>query len=126
MSNKIGVENVVVCQQFFGIIDDLSVGQDEHARYTDLFGKVRVVTYEQDRTRVIAEVFADYRLRVGIEMVSRFVQYQKIGAREQQLAQRNARFFPGGERRNFFEYRVALKKEIAELIDRLTMLQAHL
>ena len=84
--HEIGVQYIIVRQEFLGIVDYLAFGQDKHSRYTYLFDKVGIVAYKQYRARVVAEVFAYDRLRIGIEMVGRLVEYQQVCAFEQKLA----------------------------------------
>src|SRR6516165_3644546 len=63
----------------------------------DVVEEVAVVGDDQDRAWIVAQVALEPRHRLGVEMVGRLVEQQKLGLLEEQPAQRDAATLAAGE-----------------------------
>lgn len=96
----------------FGDIGGLATGDDEYASDADLLDEGRVVANHDDSAGVIFEVFSDDFLGVGVEVVSRLVEDDEVGALEEDFAEGDAGLFTRGEDSDFFVDIVTVEEEV--------------
>ena len=95
----------------FGDIGGLATGDDEYASDADLLDEGRVVANHDDSAGVIFEVFSDDFLGVGVEVVSRLVEDDEVGALEEDFAEGDAYFSPGERTATFVDI-VTVEEEV--------------
>src|ERR1044071_449108 len=79
------------------VADELAARQlDDPGRHS--IEKIAIVRNEQTGAGIFLEKILQPFDRAGIEMVGRFIENKKIGAREQRPAKRDAAFFATGKR----------------------------
>ncbi|CDC63944.1 putative ATP-binding component of ABC transporter [Clostridium sp. CAG:448] len=76
-----------------------------------LFDQVAIVRYDKDSAVKSGKGIFQYLTGVNVQMVGRFVQYQKIHAGKNQFCQCQARPFPTAEHTDGFVYVLADKAE---------------
>ena len=78
--HKVGIHNIVVLEEFARVLDYLTFRQNQHTRNTNLLYEFGIVAYKQYRSSIVAEVFANDSLGIGIQVVGWLVEDKKVCA----------------------------------------------
>lgn len=122
----LGTNGAFLIARGFGVVvEDFRVGVrgfngmvkwwgNKHAGNANLFDKVGVVADHNYCARVVAEILTDDFLGFGVEMISWFIEENKVSALHEDFAESNAGFFAWRKYVDFFVNTIALKKKVGE------------